>query len=198
MERYIEKFTRYLEIEKNYSKHTLINYKVDLKDFRIFLAGVPVEKADYLLLRKYLAILKEKKLSSRSMGRHMSCLRSFFKFLSREGFLKNNPMLSLSSPKLDKHLPEFLTEEEVNRLIAAVVPKDDLGLRNLAIIETFYSTGMRISELVGLSLEDIDFISGIVKVLGKGRKEREILELLGLSGLQIFQVHLFRGYLSAA
>jgi len=175
MERYIEKFIRYLEIEKNYSKHTILNYHLDLEDFKKFLGETPVEKTDYLLLRKYLAALKEKNMQARSVGRRLSALRSFFKFLIREGYLKTNPILSLSSPKLDKHLPQFLTEDEVTKLITAVVPhdtRDELGFRNKAIIETFYSTGMRISELVGLNISDIDFISCVVKVMGKGRKER--------------------------
>jgi tyrosine recombinase XerC len=172
MDRLIERFVRYLEIEKNYSVHTVLNYRLDLDDFIKFLGESPVEKVDYLLLRKYLAILKEKKLGSRSMARHLSALRSFFKFLTREGFLKTNPILSVSSPKLDKHLPQFLTEEEVSRLIESSLPKDEMGLRDRAILETFYSTGMRISELVALSQEDLDFIGGVVKLKGKGKKER--------------------------
>jgi len=174
MERYIEKFIRYLEIEKNYSAHTILNYKLDLKGFRRFLGETAIEKADYLLLRKYLAALKERNLGARSMGRHISCLRSFFKFLTREGILKQNPILVLSSPKIDKHLPQFLTEGEVTRLIEEAIPKDERGMRDRAILETFYSTGIRISELVGLNLEDVDFISGVVKVRGKGRKERMV------------------------
>jgi integrase/recombinase XerC len=172
MDRLIERFVRYLEIEKNYSTHTVLNYRLDLNDFIKFLGDTPVESVDYLLLRKYLAILKEKKLGSRSMARHLSALRSFFKFLTREGFLKTNPILSVASPKLDKHLPQFLTEEEVTRLIESSLPKDEMGLRDRAILETFYSTGMRISELVSLSQEDLDFIGGVVKLKGKGKKER--------------------------
>ncbi len=175
MERYIEKFIRYLEVEKNYSKYTVINYTVDLEDFRVFLADKPVESVDYLFLRKYLAHLKEKNMHSRTLGRRLSTLRSFFKFLTREGFLKVNPILTLSSPKLDKHLPQFLTEEEVTKLIDAVIPKDakdNLKFRDRAILETFYSTGIRISELVGLDITDIDFIGCVLKVMGKGKKER--------------------------
>ena len=172
MDRFIEKFARYLEIEKNYSAHTVLNYRLDLGDFAKFLGDTQIEAVDYLLLRKYLALLKEKKLKARSMARHLSALRSFFKFLTREGFLKFNPILSVASPKLDKHLPQFLTEEEITRLIESSVPKDEMGLRDRAILETFYSTGMRISELVGLSLDDLDFIGGVVKLKGKGKKER--------------------------
>jgi tyrosine recombinase XerC len=175
MEKYIEKFIRYLEIEKNYSQHTILNYRLDLQDFKKFLGEVGLEKIDYLTLRKYLAVLKEKNLGTRTIGRRLSALRSFFKFLTRESLLKTNPILILSSPKLQKHLPAFMTEEETVKLIESAFAKnerDELGLRNRAILETFYSTGMRISELVGLDIRDIDFIGGIVKVLGKGRKER--------------------------
>ncbi len=123
MERYIEKFIRYLEIEKNYSQHTVLNYRLDLEDFKAFLADKPVEEVDYLMLRKYLAVLKQKNLSSRTVNRRLSTLRSFFKFLTREGYFKTNPMLAVSSPKQEKHLPLFLTEEEVKRLIDAVIPE---------------------------------------------------------------------------
>jgi tyrosine recombinase XerC len=175
MEKYIDKFVRYLEIEKNYSPHTILNYKLDLNDFAKFNSETPIDKIDYLLLRKYLAVLKEKNLGSRSVGRRLSALRSFFRFLTREGLIKANPILMLSSPKLDKHLPQFLTEDETAKLIESAFSKnekDERGLRDRAILETFYSTGMRISELVGLDLADMDFIGGTSKVYGKGKKER--------------------------
>ena len=183
MQRYIEKFLRYLEIEKNYSDLTRLNYKADLEDFDKFLnpvrdkvsdrvKEVPLDKIDYLSLRRYLAYLKEKNFKPRSIARKLSCLRSFFKFLCRDGYLSNNPTLSLSSFKLDKHLPSFLTEEEMIRLLKIPQGSDERSLRDQAILETFYSTGMRISELVGLNVEDIDFISGVTKVRGKGKKER--------------------------
>jgi tyrosine recombinase XerC len=172
MERYIDKFKRYLEIEKNYSRHTILNYQIDLEDFKKFLGDSPIEKVDYLLVRRYLALLKEKNFGSKTMARHLSTLRSFFKFLVREGFLKNNPILSVSSPKIEKHLPSFLTEEQTVRLIESSSPKNEAGFRDRAILETFYSSGLRISELVGLNLDDVDFIGGIIKVRGKGKKER--------------------------
>jgi tyrosine recombinase XerC len=172
MEKYIGKFMRYLEIEKNYSKHTILNYRLDLEDFNKFLGDSPIENVDYLALRKNLAVLKEKNLGARTVNRRLSSLRSFFKFLVRDGYLKTNPTLSLSSPKQDKHLPLFMTEEEVATLIEAASQKDERGMRDRAILEAFYSTGIRISELVGLSVKDIDFIGGIVKVMGKGKKER--------------------------
>ncbi|MBU1998673.1 MAG: tyrosine recombinase XerC [Candidatus Omnitrophota bacterium] len=172
MERYIEKFIRYLEIEKNYSKHTILNYRLDLQDFQLFFKDELIEKIDYLGLRKYLAKLKEKNLSTRSISRRLSALRTFFKFLLRDGYIKANPVLSLASPKLDKHLPAFLTEEEALLLIQASTTDNEMGLRDRAILETFYSTGMRIGELVSLSIDDLDFIGCIAKVMGKGKKER--------------------------
>ena len=183
MKRYIEKFLRYLEIEKNYSPHTLLNYQADLGDFDNFLNSgkeqrtqdeteIPLEKIDYLCLRKYLASLKERNLKSRSIARKLSCLRSFFKFLCRDGYLENNPALSLTTFKLDRHLPLFLTEEETVKLLRMPQGDSERSLRDLAILETFYSTGMRISELVGLNVEDVDLIGGVAKVKGKGKRER--------------------------
>lgn len=175
MDKFIEKFVRYLEIEKNYSFYTILNYKLDLEGFNKFIEGTDLEKIDYLTLRKYLAVLKEKNLGNRTVGRRLSSLRSFFKFLTRESYIKTNPMLMLSSPKLEKHLPSFMTEAEVYKLIESAFAKDKddlLGLRDRAILEAFYSSGLRISELVGLNLDDVDFISGILKVRGKGKKER--------------------------
>ena len=177
-----------MEIEKNYSKYTIVNYKLDLEDFQKFLGDSPLEKVDYLVLRKYLAILKGKNLKSRTVGRRLSSLRSFFKFLLREGYLKSNPIAGLSSPKQEKHLPMFLTEEEVVKLLAAVKPEGERGFRDSAVIETFYSTGIRVSELVGLNIEDVDFIAGAVKVLGKGRKERIVP--IGDQALSTIRVYL--------
>jgi len=113
MQRYIEKFLRYLEVEKNYSAHTLLNYKIDLNEFMKFIEGAQIDKVNYLTLRKYLAALKERSLQNRSLARKLASLRSFFKFLCREGLLKENPAVSLSTLKLEKKLPLFMTEGEV-------------------------------------------------------------------------------------
>ncbi|MCM8771261.1 MAG: tyrosine recombinase XerC [Candidatus Omnitrophica bacterium] len=172
MQRYIDKFLRYLEIEKNASLHTLLNYGLDLKDFQAFVGEIDIERIDYLLLRKYMAHLKERNMRSKTVSRKLSCLRSFFRFLCREGYLKNNPVLTLMSPKKEKTLPVFLTEEEVIQLIESPPQDTEQGLRDRAILETLYSTGMRVSELINLNASDIDFIGGVVKVMGKGKKER--------------------------
>lgn len=171
MDRFIDKFLLYLEVEKNFSRHTVINYSLDLKDFKLFLKEANLESVDHLTLRRFLAYLKEKNLSKSSIARKLATLRSFFKFLCKEGYLKTNPISGLSTPKIEKRLPIFLGIDEVNKLIES--PDNDLnGLRDRAILETLYSTGIRVSELVGLSLVDIDFIGGIIKVYGKGKKER--------------------------
>lgn len=173
IDRYIDKFLNYLKVEKNMSMHTVLNYSIDLKDTAKFLGeAAEIEKIDYLTLRKFLADLKAKNYSKRTIARKLACLRSFFKFLYREGYLKANPMAGLSTPKLDKKLPVFLDEGEVAKLLEAPDIKDLAGLRDKAILETLYSSGLRISELVGLSVDNIDFIGGVLKVFGKGRKER--------------------------
>lgn len=189
MDRYIEKFLRYLELEKGASPHTILNYKLDLFDFKNFLGDAwDIQKIDYLAIRRYLAALKTKNLFQRTISRKLSCLRSFFRFLSREGLLKNNPAVSILSPKSEKHLPQFLSEEEMIKLLQAPQGDDLLVLRDRAILETFYSTGMRISEVAGLDIPDIDFIGSVVKVFGKGKKER--LVPIGNQALKVIKKYL--------
>ncbi|MBN2120956.1 MAG: tyrosine recombinase XerC [Candidatus Omnitrophica bacterium] len=178
-QRYIDKFLSYLEIEKNYSKHTLINYKRDLLDFSPFI-NKPVEKVDYFIFRKFLAALNAKGVSKKTQSRKISTLKSFFKFLLREGFIKTNPASSIPYPKLEKNLPKFLTEEEMQNFLDNLPQEDFLKARNKAIFELLYSSGIRISELLGLNMEDLDLMGGVIKVKGKGKKER-ILPIGGSS-----------------
>lgn len=172
MLRFVDKFITYLEIEKNYSSHTLLNYKADLDDFLLFVGDIKIEKIDYLLLRKFFAELRSKKYKPRTLSRKLSSLRSFFSFLHREGHITTNPAVLLMSPKRDKPLPKFLSEEEMLQLIKSPRIDNVAGLRDRAIIETLYSTGLRVSELVGLNLDSVDLIGNTVKVRGKGKKER--------------------------
>lgn len=172
MLRYIEKFINYLRIEKNASEHTVLNYSIDLKAFAKFLGEGSIESVNYLFLRKYLASIKERNYAKRTTARKLAVLRSFFKFLYREGYIKTNPSAGISTPKLDKKLPIFLNADEVSKLIESPDEKDAAGLRDRAVMETLYSTGVRVSELVGLNMNNIDFIGGVVKVFGKGKKER--------------------------
>ncbi|MDP8212044.1 MAG: tyrosine recombinase XerC [Candidatus Zapsychrus exili] len=172
MNRYIDKFLSYLEIEKNYSEHTILNYRLDLEEFFKFIDNVQIEKVDYLRLRRFLAHLRSYNHKPRTLSRKLSSLRSFFKFLHREGHVKNNPATLLMSPKLDKPLPKFMSEEDMVKFIEAPSKKTLAGKRDKAILEALYSSGMRVSELVGLDISDIDFIGNIIKAKGKGKKER--------------------------
>ena len=188
MKRLLEKFFSYLEVEKNYSTHTVLNYRVDLEEFESFSAGAAILSIDYLHLRNFLAHLKERNLKSRSLARKLSSLRSFFRFLHREGHIKENPSLLLLTPKINKSLPKFLSEEEMVQLIEAPNFHKIAGKRDRAILETLYSTGLRVSELVGLNLNDVDLISNIVKARGKGKKER--LVPIGEKAVQALRVYL--------
>ncbi len=173
MNRYIEKYLTFLEIEKNYSAHTIVNYKVDLDEFFEFMGPArDVKSVVYLDFRRFLAHLRQGQLRPRTLARKLSSLRSFFRFLHREGLIDQNPALLVMTPKLDKPLPKFLSEQEMVRLLE-IPPADTLtGLRDRAILETLYSSGIRVSELVGLNLDSVDMISNVVKVEGKGKKER--------------------------
>ena len=171
MDRHTDKFLTFLKAEKNYSRHTLSSYATDLREFYAFMDKISIEDADVPILRKYLAVLKDKGYSKRTVARRMASLRSFFKFLNREGDLPKNPAMLLKSPKLEKKLPIVLDESEVASLLEA--PDQDLsGKRDRAILETLYSTGIRVSELVGLDIERVGFLSGVCRVYGKGAKER--------------------------
>lgn len=168
----IPKFLSYLEVERNYSDHTILNYRIDLEEFFDFLGNTAFKDVDYPVLRRYLAQIRQRNLMPRTVARKLSCLRSFFKYLQREGLIDKNPAVLLMTPKLDKKLPHFLTEEEAIRLMES--PKQDkvMELRDRAIFETLYSTGIRVSELVGLNVHSVDMIGNVIRVMGKGKKER--------------------------
>lgn len=172
---YIDRFLNYLAIEKNYSSHTITNYSIDLKEFEAFLVShnsKDIKEIDYFLLRKFLSLLAEKNLNKLTVSRKISTLKSFFKFMVREAEIKNNPADSLIYPRRDKNLPVFLTEDQVTAILSLPKTESILDLRDKAILETLYSTGARVSELANLKTGDVDIISGIIKVMGKGRKER--------------------------
>ncbi len=188
IERYIEKFIRYLEIERNASRHTVVNYSVDLKSLNDFLKDMPIEKIDYVALRRYLAHIKENNLAKVSIARKIATIRSFYRFLFREGIVKVNPASSLSTPKRDRHLPKFLDENEVVKLLESPSGEGGSALRDRAILETLYSTGIRVSELVGLDINRIDQIGGVIKVYGKGKKERMVP--IGERALQVIREYL--------
>jgi tyrosine recombinase XerC len=172
MQRHIDKFINYLKVEKNASGNTIKNYKIDLESFSEFLADKDISEADLLALRRFMAEMRQRNYSKRTVARKLASLRSFFRFLRREGYIKSDPAADISSPKLDKKLPKFLDVGKINTLIEKPDTSNLAGMRDRAILETLYSTGIRVSELVGLDMSDIDQIGGVVKVLGKGSKER--------------------------
>jgi tyrosine recombinase XerC len=176
MEEDLAKFSRYLQGEKNVSPHTLRSYSSDLREFLDFLKkekiALRVRYIDHLIIRRFLASLQRRGLSPTTMARKLAALRSFFRFLCREGYLEANPASGTKTPKLAKRLPKFLDLKEVFELLESPDTGSLLGRRDRAILELLYATGIRVSELVGLNVGDVDLLGGVVKVWGKGRKER--------------------------
>ncbi len=174
MEKQVQDFLTYLQVEKNASSHTTKNYAIDLREFGRFLGGKNFQEIRYQDIRSFLALLKSRSFSKSSMARKLACIRSFFKYLSRENFLKSNPAAGIATPKREKRLPVFLDPEEITHLIEAPAQNTWEGKRDRSILETLYSAGLRVSELVGLNHEDVDFFSGLLRVRGKGKKERVV------------------------
>jgi tyrosine recombinase XerC len=166
------RFLRYLRAERNASEHTCRSYAFDLEQFARFLGHQRPEAVSPLDVRRFVAHLSAQGQSRRTIARRLSCLRSFFRYLCREGTLERNPAEPVPTPRLDKRLPSFLDERQAARLLEAPPRKKWQGLRDRAMLETLYSTGIRASELVGLNLEDVDEIAGTTIVRGKGKKER--------------------------
>ena len=178
MEKHIINFLKYLKIEKNYSSYTILNYGKDLKIFLKFLNFEKIDKLkdiDYKIIRKFLEFLYEEEYNNKSIARHISSLRSFFKYLLKEELINKNPMNLITNPKLDKKLPQFLYYDELEKILSVPDKTTLFGMRDLTILETFYSTGIRVSELVNIKIKDIDFSSRTIKILGKGNKERYVL-----------------------
>jgi tyrosine recombinase XerC len=182
MDELIERYIQYLQYERNASPHTVRNYRSDLFQFRDFLAqgqpGVQVslKSIDTLRIRGFLAFLFEKEKKKTSIARKLAAVRAFFKFLSRERALAENPAAAVSTPKLARTLPRIMSEEEMNdfldRVGQAAQSGDPALVRDRAILELLYASGLRVSELTGLGLRNVNFGDGIVLVRGKGDKER--------------------------
>lgn len=170
MEKWSKNFLDFLENEKNASEHTVKNYAIDLREFLQPLGSKAIHDIHYLDIRTFLAALKGKSYSRSSISRKLACLRSFFKYLVRENVLQANPAAEISTPKREKKLPRFLDPQEVVHLLEAPSKETWEGKRDRAILETLYSSGLRVSELVGLNHDDVE--SGLVRVRGKGKKER--------------------------
>lgn len=171
MKEYIDKFIKYLEIERGVSLHTLRAYKKDLEIFSDFVGSQP-EKIEPIDVRGFIAEQINSGLNKTTAGRRLAAVRSFFRFLHREGYIKSNPAKVVSTPKRPKMLPRFLTVDDVFSLIEKPEGIGFMVARDKAILELLYSSGIRVSELSGLDMGDIDLREGLVKVKGKGRKER--------------------------
>ena len=178
MENNVISFLKYLKLEKHYSNYTILNYGKDLKVFLRFLDENKINsfnKVDYQVIRQYLAHLYELEYTSKSIARHISSLKSFYKYLLKEDIVKTNPTHLISNPKIEKKLPKFLYYNELEKLFAIPDQTTLFGMRDLTIIETFYSTGIRVSELINIKIGDIDFHEQTIRILGKGNKERIVL-----------------------
>jgi integrase/recombinase XerC len=174
----IEEFCRYLGAERNVSPHTLKAYRTDLEMFREFVGKelkgeASVGRVTHLLVRRYLASLAGDSRKS-TMGRKLAAIRSFFTYLVREGKARKNPAELVNTPKKEKRVPFHLTIDEVTTLVTAPGGNEFLVLRDRAILETLYSSGVRVSELTGLDVGGIDLDEGLARVLGKGGKERVV------------------------
>lgn len=175
----IEQFIACIKFEKRYSPHTVLSYSNDLSQFFQFLADnfgeVAITGVSHTFIRSWLAALKEEGMTAKSINRKISTLKSFFKYLIRQGMIMQSPMLKVTAPKIAKRLPGFIDKPGMEKLLKKTEFPDHFeGATERLILELFYSTGIRLSELVGLKTAQVDWGNSTIKVLGKGNKERII------------------------
>ncbi len=194
----LEKFLNYMIIERRASPHTIRNYRHDIEQAvgygarykGINPADLSPEAFDSWTLRRYLADLHLQGRSRGTISRHLAALRSFFKYLTREELINLNPLAGITAPKREKKLPRFLVREDLEELVESPELNRALGLRDRALLETFYATGARVSELAGLNFPDLDFGLECVHLLGKGSKERIVpVGKVALTCLQEYLEH---------
>ena len=168
MDKNIEKYLDYLQYEKKLSKNTLLSYKDNLKKFALFFNGKDLLNLTTDEIRNF---LYDKNIVARTRAHYLTVINSFYNYLVSENIIKNNPVQTIKLPRLPKKLPDFLTIEEVDKLLN-IVPTKIYDYRNIAMMETLYATGIRVSELVNMKISDIDFHECFIKIFGKGSKER--------------------------
>lgn len=172
----IREFEKHLGVEKNFSPHTLKNYLVDLRQFQAYLEenkiGPGLADIGPVVIRAFLGTLYQQGIRKVSVSRKVATLRTFFRFLLKRGYVKFNPAEMVQAPKAEKHLPGFLSVDEIFSMLDGHFSGDVFGLRDKAILELLYSTGVRVSELTGLNAEDFDSARSLIRVRGKGKKER--------------------------
>ncbi len=172
MEKAIRDFETHMEVVRNLSRHTRRSYLADLRQFKEFLEENKISTIDHIVIRAFLGYLYRRKIKKVTISRKVATLRAFFKYLQRVGKVKNNPAEMVQAPQSEKYLPAFLPVDEMFSLLNVKFKPDVLGLRDRAIIELLYSSGIRVSELTGLNVNDINFTQCLMKVKGKGKKER--------------------------
>ena len=173
--KYLQEFKLYIEVEKNFSKHTVTAYNSDILSFLVWLNDRKIEDVNYSLIKEYLFYIQQFNYSKTTTARKIASLRTFYRFLYREKVIEANPALGVHSPKRGKSLPEFLTEPEIEKIMNNIKIDTPAGYRNRAILEILYATGMRISELSSLNFENLNLDENEIKVFGKGSKERIVL-----------------------
>ncbi|MHB8908764.1 MAG: tyrosine recombinase XerC [Syntrophales bacterium] len=197
LEQAIEEFDRHMAVERNLSDRTRQSYLSDLRQYRTFLenhasaaAGQDTIPVDQMVIRSFLATFYRDKRRKVTVSRKVAALRSFYRYLLREGKVRLNPAELVELPRCEKHIPTVLSVDEILALLRVNFPEDPAGLRDRAMIELFYSAGIRLSELTGLDIEDVAFSRGLVKVRGKGRKERIVP--VGTAALEAIGAYLKR------
>jgi len=178
MQEVFDRYMNYLEVERNASPYTVRNYTSDLLGFFSFLKTKRIDslkEVDKHMLRDYLSYLMEQGFVKASVARKLSAIRSFYRYLLREEIIATSPLATTSSPKLDRRLPEFLTIDEMKRLLETPHLATPQGRRDRAFLELLYASGLRVSELVKLNLEQVDLNTREIRVWGKGSKERMVL-----------------------
>lgn len=197
-ERYIKDFVSYLKIEKGLAENSILAYQNDVDKLKDFASGIgkTADQLDYEDLKQFLSTLFDLGLSARSQARIISGIKQFYGFLILENLVKVDPSELLEQPRLGRKLPEVLTIEEIDSLLAAIDLSKNEGHRNRAMLETLYSCGLRVSELVGLRFSDLFFEEGFIRVIGKGNKERLVpVSPQVQKEIDIYQQH-FRNHLN--
>ena len=177
MKEQLRSYLHYITLEKNLSENTVLSYKLNLNRYLDYLESMRIKNADDIkeeTIIEFLRTLSELLLSAKSISQNISAIKGFHKFLFGDGLVKNDPTQNLTKPKIRKSLPEVLTQDEVDLILKQPDTSERLGLRDKAILETMYATGMRVSEALTVKQSDINFSDGFVRVFGKGSKERLI------------------------
>ncbi len=172
---YVNDFKIYLEVERNFSKHTIRAYESDILAYLIWLDNIPAESANHAKIKEYLLFIQRFNYSKTTLSRKISAIRTFYRFLYRERVVDSNPVAGLHSPKKSKNLPKFLTSTEIEQILNNIKIETPAGYRNRTILELLYATGMRVSELAGLNFGNLNLNENEITVFGKGAKERIVL-----------------------